>query len=180
MTSHHELSRRYSLNEMLRAASYVMIHNRSMQNLYRRSKWFRSLYKTLREYHNIEIEFHPNEMGYPIMARKDFNHEFVTIRIRDSERKKFNDAVNGYKGTVESLVEDIVSREVKLSVSWVDGSNSFVVSCTGSKESANSGCTFTSWSDTMLEALFMAWYKLEFVIGGRVWVDCNQTDANWG
>lgn len=112
---------------------------------------------------------------------KENNWSFVEVKIGREDKQLFQDWTQARGEVVTSMIETLCSYGYKVSVSWVDSHNSFVVSVSGSDSGKlNKQCTMTSWSDDVIEAFQLAVFKVVHVTGEGVWSDYATEKDNWG
>lgn len=107
--------------------------------------------------------------------------EFVEIRLQQTAAKDVEKYAQKHKNDPVSILEEITSYGYKVSISWVDDRNAYVVSVSGSDNSKNNNqTTVTSWSDSAMEALAMAGYKVVILTSGGDWKEFVTAKDNWG
>lgn len=115
------------------------------------------------------------------MADRTHNWTFVEIRLDIADAPKLEQFLKVFEGDIFRIVDEILSKGYKLSVSWVDKQNSYIVSVSGSDRSAhNNGKTLTSWSDSLEECIVMAGFKVLELTKGGAWEDYETKRSAWG
>lgn len=115
------------------------------------------------------------------MARAKSEWQFIDVKLETEDKPKLEKFAKEYKLDVEAILTEISAMGYKLSISYVDKQNSFVVSVSGNDRTKhNNGCTMTSWSDDVIEALFMAAYKVIVVTDRGIWSEYATDTSNWG
>lgn len=114
------------------------------------------------------------------MAKRD-TWKFVEIKLVKEDKKALEKYAEQFKGNMVDMIEQLCSYQYKISISWVDKQNSYVVSVSGTDHSKdNDNRTLTSWSDDVIEAVEMALYKVEVICSGGNWDDHATEQSNWG
>jgi len=132
----------------------------------------------------LAIAKHPPDLGYEywrsdIMA-KFGNMQAVNIQLTQADKAPLEKFAEGYKYDVVHAINQLGGSGIKVSITWVDDSNSWCVTLTGSPSSKHNKDRFmSSWSDDWVEALFMGLYKHEVVCDNGSWVE-HATSAKWG
>lgn len=115
------------------------------------------------------------------MARTKSEWQFANVKLTEKDKPKLIRFSGEFDDNPMNILTEIASRQYKLSVSWVDKQNSFVVSVSGTENSKiNNGVTMTSWSDDVEEAIFMTGYKVLEVTQDGVWLEYAEESSNWG
>lgn len=105
---------------------------------------------------------------------------FVNVRLDRADSKRFATWQEDNREHLETLLDELVVAGNRLSATF-DGKNScFIVSITNRIEGdPNKNCCFSSRSDTLDEAIWLAMYKFHVLLNGSVWTE--QAEAtNWG
>lgn len=111
---------------------------------------------------------------------KNFDWEMINKRLQLEDKKAFENWVAKNPATVADLVTEVATNGYKLSITWVDSSNSFVVTASGRKdEGRNKKKSLPSWSDDVQEALYMTVYKILVLFDGGEW-ESDDMSQNWG
>lgn len=114
------------------------------------------------------------------MASKN-DWKFVDVKLDKSQKgdvEKFGDQ---YDKDYLGIIDDISELGYKVSVSYVDKQNSYVVSVSGSERSGyNKGCTLTSWAKELGEAVQIAGYKVLDYMRNKDWVEFETESDTWG
>lgn len=112
---------------------------------------------------------------------KNFDWTFVEIKVLASEKKDFLEWVNANGITGLEAVDDITELGYKVSISYVDSQNSYVVSVSGKKdEGMNQKLTVSSWSGNLEEACCLAGYKILHIARDGDWTEYETDSTNWG
>lgn len=146
-----------------------------------RSVWF--LLVTLRMTYpeHFFIDTHVYELEDNLMARNNQQWKFINIKLTDKDKKPLAQYADSHKVDVRSVIDDICAGGYKLSISFVIAQNSYVVTVSGNdKTKHNNGCSMTSWSDEVIEAIFMTGYKMFEICGGEPWDEYATENNNWG
>lgn len=98
----------------------------------------------------------------------------VRCRLTSSDEKQFEKWLDEQKKLKTDPISELAAKGLKLSLTWVDSSNAFCASVTDRDHKK----TLTSWSDSWLEAFWIALYKVNVVYGGEQWYDRGA--ATWG
>lgn len=107
--------------------------------------------------------------------------KFITIRLHKEHKKPLEAFVVHWEKDYNRMIQEVLSYGYKVSFSWIDKQTAFVVSVSGNdKSTANNGCTITSWSDDLNDAIsIMAFKVLEFTKEGN-WEDFDDNVNAWG
>lgn len=106
---------------------------------------------------------------------------FVEIKLEKKDKPKVDKFAEQYKGNPFEILEDITELGYKVSQSYVDKQNSYVVSVSGSERSGiNNYQTVTTWSSDLREAVEMAGYKVLDLAKNSDWTEFATEDSNWG
>lgn len=143
--------------------------------------WFR--YVTFPEKYvgNLYIEEFIYSEEVFFMARAKSEWEFINIKLEKTDVPALEKYAKSHDNDPFSVLDEILAAQYKVSVSWVDKQNSYVVSVSGNENTAlNNKCTMTSWSDSVMEALIMTGFKVFVVCGGKAWKDFEEETGNWG
>lgn len=107
--------------------------------------------------------------------------EFVTLRLTADDAKNIEKYAQSKEGDYTTVLHEILASGHKVSISWIDDKSSYIVTLIGTEHSQhNQGYSMTTWSDDLVEAIFMAGYKHEIVCDGGSWQDNSTGDMNWG
>lgn len=126
----------------------------------------------------IRIRYPTEEL---FMADQRANWTFIHYKIPREDESKLKDYIKSCKDSVDTPITVFASQGYKISISWVDDKNSYVVTVSpkeGSK--VNSKSSLPSWSDDWQEAIFMCGYKHEVLCDGGDWTPLLDKDDNWG
>lgn len=110
-----------------------------------------------------------------------FKWNFVEIKLVSDDKPALDEYMKSHKNDPTSILTEVASYGYKISISWVDDRNAYVVSVSGrdgGKKNANA--TVTSWSDDLNEAIGMAGYKVVKLTGGEEWAEYATTLGEWG
>lgn len=108
------------------------------------------------------------------------NWTMISCRLGKDDEKPLTKLMDECEHSLAFAITELTSMGYKCSVSWVDKSNSFVFSVTGTDRTPNNNKkTVTSWSDDVSEAVFMGLYKVKVVFNNGTWTE-NGTTSNWG
>lgn len=137
----------------------------------------------LRHYYSEHVFFdhltYTDEVFF--MARLKFEWDFINVKLSEKDKPKLEKFADKFNEDLEALMDEIVTLGYKVSTSYVDKQNSFVVTVSGSENSKfNNKCSMTSWSSSWVEAMFMMGYKVLEVTQGGEWKDFAQESDNWG
>lgn len=117
--------------------------------------------------------------GFIMASLKDW--KFIDVKLDKSQKgdvQKFGDQ---YDKDYLGIIDDISELGYKVSVSYVDKQNSYVVSVSGSERSGyNKGCTLTSWAAELGEAVQIAGYKVLDYMRNKDWVEFESDAETWG
>ncbi len=109
------------------------------------------------------------------------NWTFITIKLSQDDKPELEAFIKGYNKHFLDVITDVLAMGYKVSLNWIDKQNAFVVSVSGTNESAqNKGATVTSWSDELSEAIFMMGYKALVLGKSKTWVEIQTDSSNWG
>lgn len=115
------------------------------------------------------------------MAGQKFDWEFVELKLEKSDQPKVEKFAKEYQGNAVEILADIAEIGYKISVSWVDKQNSYVVSVSGTDRSPdNQKQTITSWSDNLFEACAIAGYKVLILADDKLWKELATESSQWG
>lgn len=105
---------------------------------------------------------------------------FIQFKLSADQKKSFRKWQEELGQKVYEEMALFMAEGHKLSVSWDDGRNHWIVSCTCKDEdSDNLDCCLTSRAEDWLEGVAMNVYKARVVIGKKAWRDF-QTDDELG
>lgn len=106
--------------------------------------------------------------------------EFININLIKDDRPKVDEFAKLWKNDIQSVVIELLTLGYKVSFSWVDAQNSYVVSVSGTDRSKhNNGYTLSSWSDDLAECIMMAGYKVLVIAVAGTWLDYQTDSATW-
>lgn len=109
------------------------------------------------------------------------NWKIVNVRLQPSDKPKFDEWIDKLGLHTEELLEEIGGRNYKVSMSWVNSSQAWCVSVSGTKDSSkNKGQTITSWSNDLTEGIAMALYKIVEICDDNDWSAYETQQGNWG
>lgn len=98
------------------------------------------------------------------------NWKFVNIELSDTEVNSIDKWMTKNKVTPEILLQELLAKGYKISISWIDAQSAYVATMSGSDRSArNSGCSVTAWSDDIFEAVSFLAYKDMEIAGEQSW-----------
>lgn len=132
---------------------------------------------------------YPNEniVGFAYLTERDFivaslsNWKIINVRLKKEDKPALEAFADSVENDVFHVIDEVLSQGYKLSISWVDAQNSYVVSVSGTDRAKyNKGCTITSWSDEVSEAIMMMGYKVLVLGEKKAWVDLDMPEENWG
>lgn len=107
--------------------------------------------------------------------------EFVEIKLDKEDKKPLAEYMKELNDDPVEMLTAISALGYKVSVSWVDKQNSFVVSVSGRKDTKyNNGLSVSSWSDNLIEAIGMAAYKVIKLTDSGDWKEHATESSNWG
>lgn len=114
------------------------------------------------------------------MAKKQ-EWQFVEIKLQTTDMPKVEKLMAEFDQSYTRLLIEVMSRGYKISSSWVDKQNAFVVSVSGTDRSKyNNGFTMTSWSDDYEEACCMMAYKVLELTHDGEWEEFATEKSSWG
>lgn len=129
---------------------------------------------------NLRIMYIYRDME-EFMASKDFNWDFVELKLTEKDKPKVQAFAKEYNGDCVEILADIVEIGYKVSISWVDKQNSYVVSVSGTDRSPdNQKQTITSWSGDIFEACAIAGYKVLKLADDKLWKELATEVSTWG
>lgn len=77
-------------------------------------------------------------------------------------------------------INELAGQGYKLSFSFIDDMSAWCVTVTGSERSKHNATYFmSSWSDDLVEAIFMCLYKVEIICKNGTW-EQYATNSRWG
>ena len=112
------------------------------------------------------------------MVRK-FDWSILNTRLSAEQASNFEAWMRQNKPEPEELVTTLCGSGYKVSISWVDSSNSFVVTVSGRTEGRNMKKSIQSWSDDPIEALALCEFKRNVIFANGEWHDTAER-TNWG
>lgn len=118
------------------------------------------------------------------MARKkssakssNFSTEFIRCEITSADKDHFKTWCKQKDVVLDTLVIEILQSNHKISFSYSEHSDSFIVSLTGKQEDCdNSGKCFTSHAKDYITALWLACYKFHIIFKGQAWENVGDED----
>lgn len=109
------------------------------------------------------------------------NWSMVNIKVDRSKVKEIEKYGEQFHNELEALVDSILSHGYKISMSYVDSRNSYIVTVSGTENSKyNNQTSMSSWSDSALEAFLLCSYKVNVITEGGKWSDYELTSSEWG
>lgn len=115
-----------------------------------------------------------------IMARKkspgakgsEYNTTFVRYTLTAADKKAFEKFVEKPPMDIDSLVNEVLQSNHKISFSYNDNSDSYIVSVTGRAEDCdNANKCYTSHAKTYTQALWVAMFKFHVIWNKEPWED---------
>jgi len=129
------------------------------------------IYRTYCYYVNME--------SFVMAAKFDWN--FVEIKLQHSDRENVIKFASKYGENILEVIDDITELGYKVSISYVDTQNSYVVSVSGTDRSGmNNKQTVTSWSNNLEECIAIAGYKILQLARDKDWKELETHASNWG
>lgn len=111
------------------------------------------------------------------MARKNSDFNLIEYRLEDAEIATFEKWLQSEKLTPIAALNYCAGKDYKVSMTFVEQSESWCVSLTGKKDAKfNAETTMTTWSDEPFEALFMAVFKASIIFNDGVWKTRRQAN----
>ncbi|AXH78403.1 MAG: hypothetical protein [Circular genetic element sp.] len=109
------------------------------------------------------------------------NWKFIDVKLPVSMKPEVAIFNEQYDPNYIDAVEDITELGYKVSISYIDKQNSYVVSVSGSERSGyNIGCTLTSWSKELNEAIQIAAFKVLKYMRNKDWKEFEDDTEVWG
>ena len=119
-------------------------------------------------------------MEFFIMAQK-FAWTFVEIKLLAGDKPKVLAWAEKNVTNPLEVIDDITELGYKVSISYIDDRNSYVVSVSGSDRTPqNNKQTITTWSSNLEECLIMAGYKILHLTKDGKWEDYATESSDWG
>ena len=122
---------------------------------------------------NNRIYYISRERTLDDMARKQpppQNWNLVNYTLTSEELVEYTDFMKARKNDALGVLHEVFALGYKVSITWVDSSNSFCVSVTGGNEHPdNPSSTITSWSDDLLDCMAISAYKVLVVFNKGAW-----------
>ena len=130
---------------------------------------------------NLGIFGHCYKDKEHMMAFSKKDHQFINLRLTIADRNSVEKFASEFKDDAFAVLEELHIRGYKVSSSWIDKQNAYVVSVTGTERSQkNEHATITSWSDDLKECVFLAGYKVLVIAGDKDWTSLDESVSNWG
>lgn len=109
------------------------------------------------------------------------NWKMISVRIESSEKDKFLHWCEENPMSATDILEELGGRLYKLSASWVDSNQAWVVTVSGTKDSnKNKNQSMSSWSNDVMEALYMTIYKVLVICEDKDWESYESASGSWG
>lgn len=106
-----------------------------------------------------------------LMAKRTSDFNLIDYRLSDTELDAFEAWVKKSPPTFPSVMAELATMDYKVSLTFVENSESWCVSITGKEDAKfNSKATLTTWSEDVEEALLMAYFKVIVVFERGKWV----------
>lgn len=107
--------------------------------------------------------------------------EFVNINLTVADKKPLDNYIKECEGDYVKVIHQLLADGYKLSLNFHVDKGAYTVSITGSDDCKyNQDAILTSWSDDVLEAVFMNGYKHYVVCDGKDWAKNQTKENNWG
>lgn len=105
-------------------------------------------------------------------AQAQFNTTFVRYTLTAADKKAFAAFCNKPPMDIDSLVNEVLQANHKISFSYSEHNDSYICSVTGKPEECdNAGKCFTSHAKTYTQALWVAMFKYHEIWAKGVWED---------
>lgn len=123
--------------------------------------------------------YYYRERDYFMANFKDW--KFVNMRLTSDDEPELKKFALKYKSDVSAVVIELLSSGYKISITWVDDKESFIVTLTPTESCPyNAKSSMSSWSDDVIEAVMMAGYKNYVLADGKDWADAERGKDGWG
>lgn len=141
-----------------------------------------ALIRSLCDWYNLEGDlFNVFRDLESAMAFKVNDYKIVQLSIVGDEVEKFEKWVKSTEFSAFDVFDELLSRNYKISSSWVDKNQAFCVSVTGKPEAKrNQKQTIVSWSNDLEEAFLMSLYKCLEICKDGNWEDYASESGSWG
>jgi len=108
------------------------------------------------------------------------NMTFIRCELDSAEKKKLSAWVAKPPASIEDLMTEVLQANHKISYSFSDHNDSFIVSVTGKPEDCdNASKCFTSHAKDPITALWVAMYKYHVIWNKGVWENASE-EADFG
>lgn len=109
------------------------------------------------------------------------NWTFANVRMTKADLPRLREFMQNYDDDPVAAILDVLGSGYKVSISWLDEQQSFVVTLTGTERSKhNQQTSMTTWSDDLQEAFAMAAFKHFVLCEAQEWQDYENASQNWG
>lgn len=105
-----------------------------------------------------------------LMAKKSLDFNLIDYRLSETELEAYETWLTKEAPNPTAILTELASKDYKISMTFVENSEAWCVSVTG-KEGAkfNEKATLTTWSDEVLDALYMAAFKVFVIFNSGKW-----------
>lgn len=132
---------------------------------------------------HLTAYYDANNGGNPPMVKQSQPFrpiDFVTINLTEEQRNLFGSWVDSVSADLDDLLSALLQQNKKLSVSYVESSDSFCASVTDRDSgSINYNCCVSSFHRTAVEAVWLAIYKVMYLHPEKQWSTLDR-NASWG
>jgi len=106
-----------------------------------------------------------------LMAKNNNNFNLLDYRLSEAELGAYEAWLTKTKPTMPQCLSELAAMDIKISLTFVENSESWCVSITGKEGNKfNEKVTMTNWSDDVEDALYMACYKAVVVFERGKWI----------
>lgn len=99
-----------------------------------------------------------------------FSTEFVRCELTSDDKRRYADWVKKPPMSVEDLMVEVLQANHKVSFSFSDATDSFIVSVTGKPEDCdNAGKCYTSHAKDPMTALWVSMFKYHVIWNREAW-----------
>ena len=110
----------------------------------------------------------------------NFSTTFIKCELTSDDKKKFADWVKKPPMDFDSLMNEVVHANHKISISYSEHSDSYIVSCTGKPEECdNASKCYTSHAKDITTGLWVMLYKYHAIWKGEAWEAVGE-EADFG
>lgn len=115
--------------------------------------------------------------GKKSKSQQTWSTTFVRCELTTPQKAEFKKWVSSKDVDLTSLVNEILQTNHKVSFSYSENNDSYIVSITGKQEDCdNANKCVTSHAKDYVTALYLAAYKYHVIFRGEPWEDIGETE----